>query len=1377
MKRILFSCLAALAAQLCLAAPARAGSVSGRVLDSAGQPVVGAKVLLLTYRDEDQLLLDRTIGKDPVPLGQTATDASGQFRMALEKPGQSVAIRILPAGLPSARFAGPFESSDDTDLADVQIPPSAPLSGRVVDESGKPVAGARVLVIGSDSLAENEARVLVETRTQADGSFSAPEASDGTRVLYVQAAGFVPLTHIQIERKPEERVILRTGGTIRGTIVDSAGKPVAGVIVTADEVAAESDAAGRYEITGVAPGSREVRAVWKEEFAARRENVRVKKGEAVDTPLKLVRAATVTGTVLEEGTRRPVPGARVSAFASAGAPFGRRRAERIGRADTRGRYRVGGLASRPYTIEAARDGYLTSSLQHVAAGIQSAGSANLALRKAASVAGRTVDENGQPVAGARVRVTQELGLRRMMMRGPAAAVASFLNTGALTGPDGAFRLRNLTPARNLEIEAARTGYATARRPGVTLKPGDAVKEVSLVLRKGLEARGRVLDTKGQPVAGAQVRVALHESGARAIRVQMRMLGMDREKPDAITAADGGFLVKGLEEGDYTASVARDGFSRKAVPGLPVKAAGENLWPPISLSPGIALAGLVRDSAGQPIAGAQILGIDPGAGTRPMDTMSGSDGRFRLEGLAADRPLMLNVTAEGYAAVQKNATPPAEDVSIVLKSAGTIRGRVEDADTKKPVTDFSIGRTGPQGGGFFNVQVMMGRGGGDKAFQSDDGSFEVSDVPPGKWTVRATAAGYKPATIAGVEVPEGGARDGVVIPMKRGGTLAGRVIDLRGSVVANASVSWSAAGSGGGGPMGGAFARMAGGGGNTATTTDADGKFSFDSVPDGKVMLTGSHPDYLEVTREVDPSKDGPVDLTLGSGATITGTVVGQDGRSPIPGAQISLDEEGDARVGSEDSARSDGSGNFLFEHLQAGRYKLTAQSNTGKTTSREVAVADGQRADGVLLQMATGTLVNGTVSGLPAGRLGGVRINANGSNYADSTTTDDTGKFTLRDVPSGAIRFNATTGALAGRSTAVSVEIPDGSPQFPVEIVFQGASRLAGRVTRGETPLSGLFVNAFPTGPTASGGGRVSGQTDDNGQYALEGLTDGDYMVGLSGQGVSYRKTFTVSGDSPGDIALPPIQVRGTVTEAGSAEPLDNVTVQAQPQSAPGATGGRGFAQKSAVTDSTGAYFIDDVDSGPYQITARRSEYQAKTQTLTVGGDSATLDFGLQRGEGISIRVGDAMTGVPLKAVTVSAQAADGSVAFQGFVSLDSTGKGEITSLAPGQYTVHLFSDGYAPRTAVLNAPSALVSLGLTPGGRVEVTTPIALSGRLVDDSGRPYPLNAYRPDGRVGGLAPVVSWEHLAPGSYQLLVGPQGGEKPYPFTVAEGQTTRLTVQ
>ena len=199
-------------------------------------------------------------------------------------------------------------------------------------------------------------------------------------------------------------------------------------------------------------------------------------------------------------------------------------------------------------------------------------------------------------------------------------------------------------------------------------------------------------------------------------------------------------------------------------------------------------------------------------------------------------------------------------------------------------------------------------------------------------------------------------------------------------------------------------------------------------------------------------------------------------------------------------------------------------------------------------------------------------------------------------------------------------------------------------------------------------------------------------------------------------------------------------------------------------------------EPGTYQVTARRDEYQVSTQTVTIGGDSATLNFALQRGEGVSIRVADGLTGIPLRGVNASAVDGTGAVTFQGSVSLDSTGKGEISSLAPGQYVVRVFSDGYAARSAVVTAPSPLVTVALTPGGRLEVAAPAAWTGRLVDSAGLAYSLSAFRSDGRVSGSAPIASWEHLAPGSYQLLVAAQGGEAPFPFTVVEGQTTRVNL-
>ncbi len=59
---------------------------------------------------------------------------------------------------------------------------------------------------------------------------------------------------------------------------------------------------------------------------------------------------------------------------------------------------------------------------------------------------------------------------------------------------------------------------------------------------------------------------------------------------------------------------------------------------------------------------------------------------------------------------------------------------------------------------------------------------------------------------------------------------------------------------------------------------------------------------------------------------------------------------------------------------------------------------------------------------------------------------------------------------------------------------------------------------------------------------------------------------------------------------------MEGVTVQART-----GTETQAFGMKQGVTDSSGHYFIDDVDPGSYQVTARKGEYQMKTQSLMVG--------------------------------------------------------------------------------------------------------------------------------------------------------------------------------
>jgi hypothetical protein len=55
--------------------------------------------------------------------------------------------------------------------------------------------------------------------------------------------------------------------------------------------------------------------------------------------------------------------------------------------------------------------------------------------------------------------------------------------------------------------------------------------------------------------------------------------------------------------------------------------------------------------------------------------------------------------------------------------------------------------------------------------------------------------------------------------------------------------------------------------------------------------------------------------------------------------------------------------------------------------------------------------------------------------------------------------------------------------------------------------------------------------------------------------------------------------------------------------------------------------------------------------------------------------------------------------------------------------------------------------------------------------------MSQWRLDGRVAAAPPVSSWEHIAPGSYQLFVSGPSGERSYAFSVTEGRTTTVEVK
>jgi len=249
----------------------RAAAVHGRLLDQDGIGVPGAVVSL--YRG-------------PIRLDVT-TDAGGAFEFPGLPPGWYRALvqpHSLPQGLlPPAqqRLAREPEQNPDGSLGTafrllagaerdlvLRAFAAGSVSGRVVDEAGELLSGALVSVRSAAGTTDN-------ARTDVAGRFTLPALAPGRYALSVQldparpdADTTAPLPAV-FDLGPHEDRALRdlvagsSGQVLHGSVVDLAGRPVAGMTLECREERLDgpgghwlrvTDAEGRYALGRVPPG-------------------------------------------------------------------------------------------------------------------------------------------------------------------------------------------------------------------------------------------------------------------------------------------------------------------------------------------------------------------------------------------------------------------------------------------------------------------------------------------------------------------------------------------------------------------------------------------------------------------------------------------------------------------------------------------------------------------------------------------------------------------------------------------------------------------------------------------------------------------------------------------------------------------------------------------------------------------------------------------------------------------------------------------------------------------------------------------------------------------------------------------------------------------
>lgn len=1320
---------------LSVLADAAHAAITGAVIDRDGKAIAGARVSMYSQETIDarrQRLQSKAI--DRVPLATTQVDAKGNFTLESQKE-PVVDIRVDAAGFaPEAT-----RSLADDDLGAIALV-RAPLIKGTITAAGKAVAGATVSWSGAAE---------VVSLTDAQGSYSVPDPSKWASRLTVVHPEFAILDEnisLNDPKKGGDR-ILSPGIPLTGRVLSEDGQtPVAGAAVIVDHWRLGTTREdGSFTVAHALKDWAQVEAQSGDEAG-----VRARSTGAIS--VRMAKAASVSGSVVDLKTQLPVAGAEVLLDSNTARLGAMAIASQMAFTDAKGRFTLKPVAPGIYYLAGSRPaGNIVGSAISVKQG-QSV-SKRLYQTSRGRISGSVIDEDKHPVPGARVsfrNATSDAG-------GPIVIGPRYNGPGgAVSAPDGHFVLRSVTTDAELRLDATRKGFPAGHISGIRLAPGERKSGVLLTIPHGLGLSGRVTDHDGKPLSGVSVEaMEASADGQGGMRRMVMFRGQERADDSIRTASDGTFQTR-VKEGTYDVVLKREGFAMKSVRGVLVSATTKPLE--ITLDPGVELSGRVTRG------GAGVEGVNVGLGGSGgfFSTVTQSDGSFVLTDLSPGQGMLSVNKPDAFVQQMRPVTIPSRDLNIELPQGGRITGRVIDKASKHPVTSFQAGvTTSRSGGGMVIMSPPM-----LKAFSSDDGSFALDNVPPGATEVVVNAPGYATGRVPALTVEDGKTLADVEVALETGVTLTGHVTGPDGSALSGVEVSLDQT-------PGRRVMRFDNR--NSGSVTDPKGEYELEALEPGEKTFVFSRQGLVSQSKKVTLSGDKvTLDVQLSAGLRVSGVVVNEGG-TPIAEAMVEAFSAADESFGRQ--ARSDASGKFQLEGLTGGHYTLSAsKSGYASAIQRDV---DLNGAVPIRLVLPAGGVLSGHVTGLSEKEMQQATVSANSPTGSASSPVDAGGAFRIEGAPLGTVNVRARVGEGMGgtkMSAAKVVQVESGSP-VQVDLEFKSTTVIRGRVTRNGAPAANLSVMFMPKSNRTAG--MVSGTTDGSGAYEISGLDDATYSVRVTDmmKPSPFATTYDVHGSGTFDIDIKTASVRGRVLDASTGAPIADAHVEIRAAGADAALSSRG-----TQSDSGGSFLIDEVARGSYEVVATKEGYGHQTVSMTVGDSAEPLDFKLSPGTGITLRVVDQRDQRPIGATARVSDAQGRDVPVGDLFRFSGGTEPLKLTLAPGSYRVTVNAPGYASRTLSMTAPSEQ-TVGLTPGGSIvlQARGSVAVRARLIDSTGSPFLQNPGPFGSPIFTIQPApasTTLQNVAPGRYRLeiLDSTEQPSRSIDIVITEGQPASYQV-
>jgi len=930
-------------------------------------------------------------------------------------------------------------------------------------------------------------------------------------------------------------VEVRPAGSIAGVVLTADGMPALGVTVILSPgpghflghlrdgslrvVEVEVDESGAFHLEGVAPGKGyELSAASAEHTITHAIGLEVQAGEETHVAMRMRLGARIAGQVLSvaadgEEEREPVPlaGAQVGAIPR-GLRDMRMLEEIIKRThavtDAEGRYVIEGVPEGDVDVLAIAPGHLPGQgVPLIAIDGVLVQAEDVRLKGGPMVSGRVANSSGVGIEGVQVR-WRMVDFRNMEFDFSLAPMVAQAVEGwdfPVTDSDGRFVAGPCAGEAPHRLWFVKPGYASLEHKW---NPEEDGEDIEVVLLGGGVVEGIVMDLeRAEPLTEFTV------SGLDRVMSEAGQPGRFNPFSGGETFEDpaGRFRLEGVEPGTVSLSFRADGYLTEVVDELVVVEGEPTRGVIVSMQPGGIVRGVVIDSEGLPVRGAQVIAV-----SREQRNM----GRQRRRG-ERSRRRRGSESGEGF---EPREFDEEEREFTMTMGGGTGAGMMPPA--------------------FFSYAAGLGLFSDDSATTDAQGAFEIMGLEPGKVRLYALHSEYAGAVSEEeLEIAAGEPLEGVVLELVKGGGAYGTVEDgygrpLPGTVVFAMSPNRMAPDRGGNIP-----------GGLYEAGTDKNGEYKIENMVAGSYIFVVTRGDaQLNIMSFLGNMNFDLVTIPKGrsirydivddnaSGCRVYGIVY--DGGEPVRrGAVTALSFESDNIIGVDFKlARIRSDGSYEFPGLKSGDYILNVQG-VGREIRMDLDVPDQPElqfdlhlpeggVEGEVVAAETGAPVSrATVFLRPldqpefSGMLGSL-IASRGVSEEDST--DSEGRFAFERVAPGEYELLVRPGRRGGEDAPLlaaaepqTIEVFDGRIERGIKVVLPTALTIEGMV---------VDSTGAPIASANIAGARKG--TRDPRPLRTKSNEDGSFVLSPVAVG-----TYALSCTATDHSAATPLEVE--VTEAG----------------------------------------------------------------------------------------------------------------------------------------------------------------------------------------------------------------------------------------------------